>query len=789
MLESFNTDKFEYKKLSLEEQKKRGILGRLVGIIADTKNPTRNGRKYSVDLWEKVFNDPIMKEKIENHIVLGELGHPEDREETDMEKVAISLAEQPKLGKDGKIYGVFDILDTRNGRLLKTLCDYGCNIGISSRGSGDVIYDDDGNEAVDPDTYVCECWDAVLVPGVEQARLQYVNEALDVKKRNKTLKQKLTEDLNKASDEDKKIMEETLKDLDINLNEKLVDPSEEDLARIESKFAELGLEVEGKGETMFGNKHYQLRKELDHKVTSGDLGPIFDALCDLDTPEMPTVCNVGVHRDGDNIISASLDVLKKSVDEQFYLHSSKVEDAKEKVKLAVDAEQLRDDLLKVADEDTVEKLIRKYISEDERKGLGAEILTPDEVEAKYGVRDLKDLKFEEELQDTDGWGEEIHDKLEPLFDEVERLMYEIRNGRRDSYANFGDTAQDLADKLNDLADQFGYMADEMEIQKDQLDEAIPTDYDKQRELMGKLVRINELSDEILSYDKEYDFNDEEDQLTIDHLNDTLDKLKDLCKKLGAVDEDCDNKEVNENAGDAGLVNQLQEALTKSAQLEKDNLSLQEQLSVCNAKEVKLEESLSKYKKAMVNLSNSSKENNELKESLDSLKTELESSKKDLNEKTKLLESTKVELENTKIRARKPRIDESLNTKVKGLEDKVTKLNEQLDESSKKLEKTTSIARQYKAALTEAKSLYVKAKAEACGISEADIRSKLKESYSIKDIDSICDELVVEKTSLSKLPFRINEGTKLGFKTSGDYINGGNFLDDDVISPSLLQMID
>lgn len=49
MLESF-ANTFEYKRLSAEEQDKRGILGRLVGVIADSKNPTRNGRQYSKEL-------------------------------------------------------------------------------------------------------------------------------------------------------------------------------------------------------------------------------------------------------------------------------------------------------------------------------------------------------------------------------------------------------------------------------------------------------------------------------------------------------------------------------------------------------------------------------------------------------------------------------------------------------------------------------------------------------------------------------------------------------------------
>ena len=169
MLESFTGNELEYQKLTPEEMKARGILGRLVGVIADYSNPTRNNRLYNIDLWESVFNDPLMQEKIANRCLFGELGHPETRLETDMEKIAICMAEQPKKSNDGRIYGVFDILDTNNGRILKTLCDYGCHIGISSRGNGETATDYDGNEYVIPESYDCQGWDVVLVPGVEAA--------------------------------------------------------------------------------------------------------------------------------------------------------------------------------------------------------------------------------------------------------------------------------------------------------------------------------------------------------------------------------------------------------------------------------------------------------------------------------------------------------------------------------------------------------------------------------------------------------------------------------------------
>ena len=229
MLESFYGDKFSYKKLTEEEQQKRGILGRLVGVIADSKQPTRNGRLYSRSLWEKVFDDPIILEKIDHKSFFGELGHPLDRDTVDETKIAICLAEKPKIGADGKIYGVFDILNTPNGKILKTLCDYGTDIGISSRGNGDIINEDE----VNPDTYSCECFDAVILPAVKAARPKYVTESLDTN--SIKLKQALTEAYNTANTKDKEIMKNTFDSLKINLNEdivKIIPKSEQEVKEV-----------------------------------------------------------------------------------------------------------------------------------------------------------------------------------------------------------------------------------------------------------------------------------------------------------------------------------------------------------------------------------------------------------------------------------------------------------------------------------------------------------------------------------------------------------------------------
>lgn len=227
MLESLVSKELQYQKLTPEEMKQRGILGRLTGVISDFKNPTRNGRLYSEQLWDNVFENPIMKEKIANRLCFGELGHPlEDRSEIDMEKIAICLSDYPKKDKKtGTLVGCFDILDTPNGRILKTLCDYGSAIGVSSRGEGDTYVDTDGQEKVEESTYDCVGWDAVVIPSVKSARPKFVTESYS----GKSLKQALTESLNQATDDEKKIMLESLDNLGINLEEEKESSSFEDV--------------------------------------------------------------------------------------------------------------------------------------------------------------------------------------------------------------------------------------------------------------------------------------------------------------------------------------------------------------------------------------------------------------------------------------------------------------------------------------------------------------------------------------------------------------------------------
>ena len=216
MLENFNTNtELKFKELSPEEKERRGILGRLYGPIASIVKSTRNGRKYSESLWEKVFNNSIVKEMFEQGGIPGEMDHPTDREETCSEKIAIMMPEPPTKDEKGRLIGYFDILDTPCGRIAYALAKYGFNLGISSRGSGDTFTDYDGDEIVDEDTYSFNAFDLVLLPACKDARLKLA-ESYDTKKIK--FNNAIKEVLNSSDEGERKIINETLSNLKLNEN-------------------------------------------------------------------------------------------------------------------------------------------------------------------------------------------------------------------------------------------------------------------------------------------------------------------------------------------------------------------------------------------------------------------------------------------------------------------------------------------------------------------------------------------------------------------------------------------
>lgn len=172
-------------------------LGTLKGICADYKESTRNGNYYSRKLWENVFNDPLVKEALEDRVLLGELDHPVDgRLESSAANACIVMTGYEFDDNEQVLKGSFDILPTPSGKVLRSLLDYGCKLGLSSRGEGDVTTDDQGRNVVAEDgSYYFVCFDAVALPAVKKAK-PALQESLS---KRMTFKESLSEQINSAS--------------------------------------------------------------------------------------------------------------------------------------------------------------------------------------------------------------------------------------------------------------------------------------------------------------------------------------------------------------------------------------------------------------------------------------------------------------------------------------------------------------------------------------------------------------------------------------------------------------
>ena len=658
-----------YQKLTEEEKKSRGILGRLVGICADFNNATRNGRKYSEQLWENVFNNPIMQEKIKNKVCYGELGHPEDRAEIDPEKIAVCLSEQPVKNKNGQLEAVFDILDTPNGRILKTLCDYGSTLGVSSRGQGDIITDYNGDEAVDPETYECECWDIVLIPAVKEARLQYVKESLDAKKLN--LKKALTEAFNKENEEGKKVMAETLKELDINIDESV---------------------------------------EQEKEEVCKDCGkPLSECTC-----------------------------TNKIVKEDLFDNIETVEDTE-------------------SDEDD--------INTEET-----------ELEVSEPVED--EVTPEAPLLDEPVEGEEVEvEEEDTRTDEEVFLDYLV--------ANFDEKQIKKACKALDI----------------ELPEEDKEDGEEETE-------ADDDEDSVEEEDKEDTKVDEEENSTDDESD------EDKEDEEAEVDEALDN-------GSKELLNNLQEALKNKVDLEALVKSLKEQLAVSDAKVNELTEQCNKYQSSITRLATLAKSGKNLQKDVESLTEELKQKDATINDQTlriaRLVESRKETLSQSKA------LNESVNAKTNELntlnedvenlkktytekfkqlreqvinesaeaEKKSKALQESLNAVNEKLTKETTLKESYRKLANEAMNMLIEEKATQLGLTSQDIKRKLGKSYTIADVNTVCEELKRYQLNVSKLPFSIgrNVGVRVNEAVSKAPIRqqASKQFDDDDVDDSLMRL--
>lgn len=162
---------FDYKI----EEDVQGRPLRVSGVFQKIGEKNSNARIYPKDLWEKVLNDEKTQRRLKERRVLGELDHPKDGK-TQLLRAAMVITDLG-IGEDGFVRGVYEVLNTPSGQVLKELHRAGVRLGISSRGDGDVEPRKEGQVVV-PESYRFDTFDVVLDPSVEEAYPTVLKEAI-----------------------------------------------------------------------------------------------------------------------------------------------------------------------------------------------------------------------------------------------------------------------------------------------------------------------------------------------------------------------------------------------------------------------------------------------------------------------------------------------------------------------------------------------------------------------------------------------------------------------------------
>lgn len=143
------------------------------GPFARAGVPTANGRVYGGKLWERELSR--LQDKIKTNSLFGLLDHPRDGKTTLKEASHLIT----KLTFDGSnVIGEMRVLDTPNGKILKSIIESGAVVGVSSRGVGTTRKTQEGHDVVQDD-YRLLSFDAVADPANATSWPKFATEAED----------------------------------------------------------------------------------------------------------------------------------------------------------------------------------------------------------------------------------------------------------------------------------------------------------------------------------------------------------------------------------------------------------------------------------------------------------------------------------------------------------------------------------------------------------------------------------------------------------------------------------
>lgn len=141
------------------------------GVFMQAEKKNRNGRVYPNGVLSKEV-DRYNRDYVNKNRAFGELGHP-DSPTINLDRVSHMIT---KLYPDGNNFiGKAKIMDTPNGKIVKSLLDGGASLGVSTRGVGS-LRPHNGYQLVQDDFHLATAADIVADPSAPDAFVRGIME-------------------------------------------------------------------------------------------------------------------------------------------------------------------------------------------------------------------------------------------------------------------------------------------------------------------------------------------------------------------------------------------------------------------------------------------------------------------------------------------------------------------------------------------------------------------------------------------------------------------------------------
>jgi len=180
------------------------------GRFLVAEEPNKNRRMYKVDTLDREVNR-YNEEYIKTNRALGELGHP-DTPTLNLERVSHKIV---SLYREGNVFmGKALILDTPYGNIVKNFIDSGVSLGVSSRGMGSLVPNDEGINVVQDDFRLATAADIVADPSAPGA---FVNGLMENKEWILVEGKYMEIDIDNSKKQIKKASKKQIEEVAINL--------------------------------------------------------------------------------------------------------------------------------------------------------------------------------------------------------------------------------------------------------------------------------------------------------------------------------------------------------------------------------------------------------------------------------------------------------------------------------------------------------------------------------------------------------------------------------------------